>query len=98
ETYYKNEFPAFNFVRWHDYSVDVLPKGSSKAVGIEKLLEALTLEKSNAYAFGDGLNDREVLSFISNSVAMGNAVDAVKNYAKYGTKDVDDDGVVYRAN
>lgn len=95
ETYYKNEFPAFNFVRWHDYSVDVLPKGSSKAVGIEKLLEALTLEKSNAYAFGDGLNDREMLSFIPNSVAMGNAVDAVKSSAKYVTKDVDDDGIFY---
>src|SRR5699024_11940395 len=52
ETYYTNEFPAFNFVRWHDYSVDVLPKGSSKVVVIEKLLDAQTLEKSNAYALG----------------------------------------------
>src|SRR5699024_9156443 len=89
------EFPAFSFVRWHDYSVDVLPKGSSKSVGIEKLLEALTLEKSNAYAVGDGLNEREMLSCIPNSVAMGNAVDAGKSSARYVTEDVEDDCIFY---
>src|SRR5699024_9659781 len=36
EVYYEKTFPLFNFVRWHEYSVDVLPKGSSKAIGIQK--------------------------------------------------------------
>lgn len=95
ETDYQQAFPAFDFIRWHDYSVDVLPKGSSKAIGIQKLLEALALEESNAYAFGDGLNDREMLSFIPNSFAMGNALDAVKSSAKYVTTHVDDDGIYH---
>src|SRR5699024_3631548 len=93
ETYYKNEFPAFNFVRCHDYSVDVLPKRGSEAGGIEEVVEALRVEKSNSCGFGGGLDDKGMPWVIPNSVAMGNAVDAVKGSAKYVTKDVDDDGI-----
>ncbi|WP_079709261.1 Cof-type HAD-IIB family hydrolase [Paraliobacillus ryukyuensis] len=95
EVYYQNNFPAFNFVRWHPLSVDVLPKGGSKAKGIEQAMTALGIAKVNQYAFGDGLNDLEMLSTVTHSVAMGNAKAEVKEVAKYVTKSVDEDGILY---
>jgi len=95
ERLYGDRFQHFDFVRWHNYSVDVLPKGGSKAIGIKRLLDALDLDYKNAYAFGDGLNDREMLEFIPNSVAMGNAVDSVKKIARFTTKNVNEDGIFH---
>jgi len=70
--------------------MDVLPLGGSKAQGIEKAIEKLGYTKEQVYAFGDYLNDIEMLQFVGNGVAMGNAPDLVKNAAKYVTKDVSD--------
>jgi hypothetical protein len=53
----------------------------------------LGLRKEEIYAFGDYLNDIEMLEFAGTSVAMGNAPDIVKNAAKFVTPDVDDDGI-----
>ncbi|MEQ6378140.1 Cof-type HAD-IIB family hydrolase [Bacillaceae bacterium S4-13-56] len=93
EKQYEREFEHFDFVRWHPVSVDVLPKGGSKAKGIEKIVERLGFPSERQYAFGDGMNDIEMLSTVENSVAMGNAKNEVKKVAKYITKSVDDDGI-----
>lgn len=95
EEQYEREFQDFDFVRWHPLSLDLLPKGGSKAKGIEKLTEILGIPSERQYAFGDGLNDLEMLSTVVNSVAMGNAKDKVKEVAKYVTKSVEDDGIVH---
>ena len=60
-----------NFIRWHRYSVDITPKGGSKASGIEKMLQYLNVPKENSYAFGDGLNDLEMLEAVGFSVRHG---------------------------
>jgi Cof subfamily protein (haloacid dehalogenase superfamily) len=90
EKQYEQVFSDFDFVRWHPVSVDILPRGGSKAKGIEKIVEALDIPKERQYAFGDGLNDIQMLSTVTNSVAMGNAEDSVKTVAKYVTKSVED--------
>lgn len=95
ETQYEQEFAEFDFIRWHPVSVDILPKGGSKAIGIEKIVERLGFPKERQYAFGDGLNDLEMLSAIENSVAMGNAEDKVKKAAKHVTKSVEDNGILH---
>lgn len=73
EVQYEQAFKDFKFVRWHPLSVDVDPAGGSKAKGIEKVMVHLGYSLDQMYAFGDGLNDIEMLSFVPNSVAMGNA-------------------------
>ncbi|WP_152655339.1 Cof-type HAD-IIB family hydrolase [Oceanobacillus sp. CFH 90083] len=93
EKIYQERFTDLDFVRWHPKSSDVLPKGVSKAVGIKKLLEYLDFPPERQYAFGDGLNDIEMLKLVPNSVAMGNALPEVKEAAAYVTKDVSDDGI-----
>ena len=93
EKQYEEAFHDFDFIRWHPLSVDILPAGGSKARGIEKVMEKLGLSAEHVYAFGDGLNDMEMLSTVKNSVAMGNAVDEIKEVAKYVTTSVDDNGI-----
>ncbi len=95
ETVYENQYDGLHFVRWHPVSLDIVPSGGSKAVGIAKVMEKLNYPKERQYAFGDGFNDVEMLSEIHNSVAMGNAEPEVKEKAKYVTKHVDDDGLVH---
>lgn len=75
---YVDHFPDLDFVKWHDYAYDFLPKGASKAVGIRKLLEFVDINHENCFAFGDGLNDSEMLSMIGTGIAMGNGVPEAK--------------------
>jgi Cof subfamily protein (haloacid dehalogenase superfamily) len=95
EKQYQQVFSDFDFVRWHPVSVDVLPKGGSKAKGIEKIVQKLGFPEERQYAFGDGLNDMEMLLSVKNSVAMGNAEEKVKEVAKYVTKSVEDNGIFH---
>ncbi|ANB61971.1 Cof-type HAD-IIB family hydrolase [Anoxybacteroides amylolyticum] len=88
-------YPEFRFVRWHSVSTDVLPVGGSKAEGIRKLIERIGIKKEDVYAFGDGLNDMEMLRFVGTGVAMGNANEEVKQIADFVTKRVEEDGILY---
>lgn len=90
---YCESFPNFRFIRWHEYSTDVLPAGGSKAEGIKKMVERLGFEMKDVYAFGDGLNDIEMLQTVGTGVAMGNALDEVKKHADELTTSVDDNGI-----
>ncbi|GLY10639.1 Cof-type HAD-IIB family hydrolase [Pseudobacillus badius] len=93
EESYREQFPEFSFVRWHPYSLDVLPAGGSKAEGIKKMMERLEFKREDIYAFGDGLNDIEMLEFAGTGVAMGNALPPVKEMADMVTEDVAEDGI-----
>ena len=94
EKEFRKNHGGFDYVRWHNYSCDVLPGGGSKAVGVEKLMRAAGFEHKNAYAFGDGLNDMEMLQEVGTGVAMGNAVPELKHVADYTTDHVDNNGIL----
>jgi Cof subfamily protein (haloacid dehalogenase superfamily) len=93
EEYYRESYPEFTFIRWHPFSVDILPAGGSKAEGIKKMIERLGFKLEDVYAFGDGLNDFEMLKAAGTGVAMGNSVPALKEHASLVTRNVDDDGI-----
>ncbi|MGF7046862.1 Cof subfamily protein (haloacid dehalogenase superfamily) [Paenibacillus sp. DS2015] len=95
ESFYEQIFKSFDFVRWHQNAVDVVPAGGTKAKGIRQITDKLGIAPEHQYAFGDALNDIEMLSTITNSVAMGNAIPEAKQAAKYVTKPVDEDGILY---
>jgi Cof subfamily protein (haloacid dehalogenase superfamily) len=95
EKQYEQRFMDLDFVRALPFSVDDVPKGGSKAKGIEKIIDRLGFSEECQYVFGDGLNDIEMLSTIKNSVAMGNAEEKVRGAAKYVTKSVEDNGIYY---
>ena len=93
ESLYRETFPNVHFVRWHKYSCDILPKGGSKAAGIEKLLIKMDLTMDDAIAFGDGLNDVEMLGAVGVGVAMENGHDKAKAVATHIAEHVDADGL-----
>lgn len=93
--FYEKTQPQFDFVRWHEKSIDVLPPGGSKAEGIKQMLTSLQIPEKNAVAFGDGLNDIEMLQFVGCGVAMGNGVEVAKQVAYMVTAAVEEDGIYY---
>ncbi|MEH7272716.1 Cof-type HAD-IIB family hydrolase, partial [Neobacillus vireti] len=93
EKQYFEKFPEFDFIRWHPYSVDVLPKGGSKAEGIKQMIDRLGFDLKDVYAFGDGMNDLEMLKAVGTGVAMGNAVSEAKALADLVTSDVSQNGI-----
>ncbi len=93
EPHYSLDNEHYRLLRWHPYSMDVIPARGSKADGIAAYLQHVGLTPADAVAFGDGLNDREMLSFVGMGVAMGNAHEGVKSYAKMVTKNNDAGGI-----
>ncbi|MEW9670901.1 Cof-type HAD-IIB family hydrolase [Ammoniphilus sp. 3BR4] len=90
---YEGIIPDLSFVRWHPYSLDVIPSKGSKAIGIQAMLKHLGLSAAEAVAFGDGLNDKEMLSYVGVGIAMGNAHVELKPLANFITKHVDEGGI-----
>lgn len=85
--------PNCDTQRWNTLFTDVVPKGTSKVLGIAKVAEHFGFTAENIMAFGDGGNDIEMLRYASIGVAMGNAEQEVKDSADYVTDTVDDDGI-----
>ena len=86
-------FTNLNVVRSAPHLLEVMDKNVSKATGIEILLNHYGFSKNDAIAFGDNFNDVEMLKFIPQSVAMGNAPDEVKKIAKNVTDSNEDNGI-----
>ena len=86
--------PRSEATRWNPLFTDVIPRGSSKSVGIDKMLEHFGIALDETMAFGDGGNDISMLQHAGIGVAMGNAGDEVKKVADYVTSSVDEDGVI----
>ncbi|WP_027964129.1 Cof-type HAD-IIB family hydrolase [Halalkalibacillus halophilus] len=93
ERVFEETFEDFQLIRWHKLSVDVIPANGSKAEGIEKITSALNIASEQQVAFGDSLNDLEMLHSITHSVAMGNGHERAKNAAKHVTTSASDDGI-----
>ena len=74
-------------------SVELTPPGVHKGSGIAHLCERLGVDRRDVVAFGDGLNDHEMLRWAGRGVAMGNADPATKAVADEVTASNDDDGV-----
>ena len=75
--------------------LEVMHAGVHKGNAVRAVLEQHGLEMSQAVAFGDGMNDFEMLSMVGRGVVMGNAHDRLKlalaNHEQ--TLSSDEDGV-----
>lgn len=73
--------------------MEMIPKGFSKASGIARVCELLGIDRSDTYAFGDSVNDRDMLEYVQYGIAMGNGTDEAKAAADYVTSDIHEDGI-----
>ena len=93
EQQYRDTFNQVDFVRWHRVSCDITPKGGTKASGIKHLIRATGHSIEETIAFGDGLNDLQMMDIAGYSVAMENGHEETKKRASYVTDHVDNDGL-----
>ena len=84
---------VLTFTRANDISMDIIGKGISKATGIQHMMSLLDVERENTFAFGDGLNDMEMLQYVGTGVAMANGYDALKEIADHVTDSVFNHGI-----
>ena len=71
-------------------------KGIDKAKAIDTVFcQQLGYKKGEMIAFGDGHNDKTMLEYVGIGVAMGNAVQALKDIADEVTLSNDEDGIAY---
>lgn len=80
------------------YVMDIMAKGTNKAVGIKELSKYLKIDLADTVVFGDGLNDIEMIKAGGLSVAMENAADELKELADVVTINNNEAGVAYELN
>ena len=85
--------PGCDFLRWAQIGVDVVPTGRDKVDGILSYLDHYGIPRSDYIAFGDGDNDKGMISSAPIGIAMGNAWESVKSIADYITTDINDNGI-----
>ena len=85
----------FDFIRRSAHFYEVVPKGYSKATGIEYLMKHLNIQQECTMAIGDSANDLSMLEFAKKSVAMGNSSKDVKDKVSFVTKSVEEEGVAH---
>jgi Cof subfamily protein (haloacid dehalogenase superfamily) len=72
---------------------DVIRDRVNKGYGVQVVLKQLGINKDCSIAFGDGMNDKEMLQNVGEGFAMGNGHPDLFQYAKHRTTNVTDSGI-----
>jgi Cof subfamily protein (haloacid dehalogenase superfamily) len=73
--------------------IEVVPKGYSKATGMEFMLNKLGIDHKNSYAFGDSTNDLPMLEYAAHSAAMGGCPEVLRDKVEFVTDGLYEDGL-----
>ena len=72
---------------------DLVIRGIDKSTGMRRLCDHLNIPMSATMAFGDGINDLQMIREAGTGVAMGQGCQAVKEVADFITDSVDQNGI-----
>ena len=90
----EKQFPEFKFPMFSGRrGADIVEQEASKAEGQTRLCQYYEIEPSQTVAFGDSMNDYEIIQEAGIGIAMGNSIEELKQVADYVTDRVDQDGV-----
>ena len=84
----------FEIFRTCPRQLEVLPKGYSKGKTLQRIMEMNGWGKDEVLAFGDGENDVSMFEVVTNSYAMGQAKDYVKEKATFVTRSNNEQGIL----
>ena len=88
----KNEY---TILRSMPFYLEFVNKDVNKYVGLKELARRLKIEDDEIMAIGDNLNDYHMVKHAFMGIAMKNAVEEVKEIARYITKSNNESGVAY---
>ena len=74
---------------------ELISKVDNKATVIKQVIDYLGIDKKDTIAFGDSMNDYEMINFVECGIAMGNACKELKEVASRICRSVDEDGIYY---
>lgn len=80
------------------FGINITHIKATKMHGIHVVMQELGIEKDEIIGVGDSYNDFPLLMASGLKVAMGNAIDDLKEIADYVVPSVDEDGVVELVN
>ncbi len=75
--------------------IQVMPRDSSKLTGIEFISKQLCIDLKDVLAFGDDINDLEIVKNVGFGVAMGNSDMEVKKISNFITKSNEESGIYH---
>lgn len=85
----------FEIMKSRKVLLEILPKGVSKAAGLEILGEHLGISRSEMMSFGDEENDLSMIEWCGVGVAMANSSQVILDAADFISRSNQDDGVAY---
>ena len=90
----EEEFEDFKFPLFAGkQGADIVEREASKAMGLRRLCWYYGIDLSQTVAFGDSMNDLEIIQEAGIGVAMGNALPEIQAAADYVTDRIDQDGI-----
>lgn len=90
----ENHFPELKLPMFAGRcGADVVEKKASKAQGLLRLCDYYSIPVEHTFAFGDSMNDFEIIQQAGTGIAMGNAIPELKQVADYVTAAIDEDGI-----
>lgn len=74
-------------------NVEIMPAGTSKGEAVKRLAEILKIKPEEVICMGDSENDLSMIKYAGLGIAMGNAIDLIKENANYITDTNENSGV-----
>lgn len=82
-------------INHHNILLETFPVGTTKGLGIRKLIEHLGGDMENTYAYGDSFNDLEMLETVKYGVCMENGDPKLLKRFPLHAPRLDEDGLYY---
>jgi len=89
----KHKTEPFDLVFSEHLFLEMIPAGINKGTGLDEVCKRYNIDHKDTMAIGDGENDLLLLKKSGYGVAMGNAVDLLKDIADYVTDTSENCGV-----
>lgn len=93
---YMTSASAFYYTTFGD--VIIVSKYANKGYATQKASEFFGIPLNQMIAFGDDVNDIEMIKMVGTGVAMGNAISSLKKIANYVTETNDNNGIAIWIN
>lgn len=87
------DFTKFNIIRLDDKTLEVMNKNAGKGEAFKKIVKMEKTSYDDTIAFGDSVNDSEMLLLAGFSCSMNNANLSVKEKSNHVTGDNNHDGI-----